>query len=143
MVAAGEQPPEKKILPPERREPDAPPPQDDDALKEARQLGSGRPVRDLRKEAEEREHDRGEKFRDSFEFLAIAAMYAIFGVMALIGIVWFAHMIFPEKCTAGNILSEHFCRWLIPEQVIIIQDILTGGIIAGLIADHIKRRMGQ
>lgn len=144
-MAEGDAQEERKTLPAgEIQQANPPPPQEDDALREAAQIGGGRPIRDLKKEAEERDHERGENFRDSFEKLAIWTMYAIFGSMALLGIVWLIHTVFPEKCSAAvNVFGLQLCRWLIPEQVIIIQDILTGGIIAGLIAEHIKRRMGH
>ena len=62
--------------------------------------------------------------------------------MFIIGTIWLWHMVMPDKCDSkGSWLSQHLCRWLIPEQVVILQDILTGGIIAGLVAEHIKRRL--
>jgi hypothetical protein len=143
-VAEGTEPEQRRSLPP--AEPSLPilakDGGEDTALSEARQLSSGKSVRNLKKDAEESDHERGERFRDNFETITICAINAIFAAMAVLGIVWLAHMVLPEKCSpSASIFGIQLCRWLIPEQVIIIQDVLTGGIIAGLIGDHIKRRM--
>jgi hypothetical protein len=50
--------------------------QTDLGLEEALSLGRGLSKRDLRKEADEAEHDRSERFRDHFEWIAIRALYA-------------------------------------------------------------------
>jgi hypothetical protein len=128
----GVEPEPKKSLPSALNERSGEPrPADgDDADKEAKQLSRGLKDRDLERECKLNEHDRDQKFRKHFEFLSIFAMYALFGVMGFLGAIWLYHIVMPDKC-----------KWLTCDQVTIIQDILTGGIIAGLLADHFKKRL--
>jgi hypothetical protein len=104
----------------------------DVGAQEARQLSRGLPVRDLKVEADEAEHRRTESFRDHFERVAICALWVLFSSMGVIGGVWIWNLIMPVHSPA---------HWLDSDQMEKLQDILTGGIIAGLVADHFKRRM--
>jgi hypothetical protein len=117
---------------------------DDPALKEAAQLSSGKSIDELEELARRKEHARGEAFRDHFENLAIAAMYVLFGTLCVFGIVWALHMILPERCVS-IIGCKSYCigRWLTGDQITILQDIVTGGLIAGLLADHFRKRVGR
>lgn len=146
MANDAEEPPKKKIpAPPPDVAGPAPGDPKDSGEKEAAQLSRGKAERDLKKEQEEKDHDRGEKFRDHFERLAVWAMYIMFFVLGIFGIVWILHMILPDTCTNFWTfgLKTSLCRWLKPDQVAIIQDILTGGLFAGLLADHFRRRMAR
>jgi hypothetical protein len=138
---------------PSKREIPAPPPDaagpapgspKDSAEEEVAQLSRGMSGRDLENEQKEHDHDRGERFRDNFERLAIWSMYVMFGILSLFGIVWVWHMIAPDKCTVFIQIGSAkiwLCRWLTCDQVTIVQDIVTGGLIAGLLAEHFRHRM--
>ena len=80
---------------------------------------------------------RQQTFLGHFEWVNIIAMWCIAGAMAILGIVWLLHMVLPAKCSG----YLPVCRWLEPDEVVVIQDILTGGLIAGLVADHFRRRL--
>lgn len=97
---------------------------------EAKLLSRGLKARDLRKEAEEADHERGEVFKDHFERMALFTVWGVFVVFMLLGVTWTVHTLIPPW------------RWLLPQEVGGVQNLLTGGIIAGLIADHVRRRMG-
>ena len=101
---------------------------------EFRQLSRGLDVPDLKSEAEAAEHRRTETFRDHFEKVAIAALWVLFLAMGVIGIVWIWHLITPETSRL---------HWLSEAQMEKLQDVLTGGLVAGLVADHFKRRMDR
>jgi hypothetical protein len=116
----------------------------DPAIKEALQLSSGKTAKELEEEALKREHERDQKFRDHFELLAIAAMYVLFASLCVFGFVWVLHMILPEQCQPT--CWWHVCcvrRWLTSDQVTILQDIITGGVIGGLLADHFRKRLNR
>jgi hypothetical protein len=117
----------------------------DPALKEAVQFSTKKSAQQLADEARQRDHYRGEKFRDNFEILAICSMYLIFATMCIFGIVWILHMLLPDHCDSAKCLiyGIKFCRWLSSDQITILQDIVTGGLIGGILADHFKRRMDR
>jgi hypothetical protein len=125
---------------PKKQIPQAPPDAEpapgapDEGALEARQLSRGLPVRDLKKEAEEAEHRRNERFRDHFENVAICALWALFASMGVIGAIWICHLVTAQHTPL---------HWLNDEQMQKLQDILTGGLVAGLVADHFKRRMDR
>lgn len=97
---------------------------------ETAQLTSGRSADDLEKEAREREHGRSERFKDHFEWIAIGGLYAMALGVAAFAIAW-----------AYHILTPPCWHWLGGEQLAKIQNIVTGGILAGLIADQFRRRL--
>jgi hypothetical protein len=101
------------------------------SLNEARQLSSGRSLDDLKKESLQREHDRTEDFRDIFDGLVKLGMsIAFLGIIAL-GVIWVWHLITPESW-----------QWLSHEQIDHIQGMITGGVLAAVVGDHFKRRLG-
>jgi hypothetical protein len=106
-------------------------PATDSGTAEAKQLGRGLSVRDLKAEATESEHGRAERFKNHFEFIALAAMWGVSFVAAAFGFTWFWHVITPDKW-----------HWLQPDQVEKIQNIFAGVILAGVLGDHFKRRLG-
>lgn len=134
-----------------RQIPDPPPEEaggshaDAAAVNEDKLLSRGMSADELAAEARRKEHAREEDFRDHFERLAICAMYLMFGTLAVFGLVWAVHMILPEKCAPIS-MRPLGCvcigRWLTEDQLTIVQDIVTGGLVAGLLADHFRRRMG-
>ena len=136
-----EDPLDSPILPSEegaRRIPGIPPAEeealqsvDDRAEKEAQQLSSGRTEAELKREAVEHEHDRTEKFRDFFDGLVTIGIRVAFWVAIAFGITWTWHLLTPP-CL----------HWLSEEQLNHLQNIVTGGVLASLLSDHFKRRLG-
>lgn len=61
--------------------------------------------------------------------MAVVTVWALFGAFLVFGFAWAVQVATPWG-------------WLTKEQFDLIQGVLTGGIIAGLIADHVRRRMG-
>ncbi len=119
-----------------RKLPDVPPEQPDNsdfderAIAESLQFGSGKTEDQLRKESRENEHNRTETFRGHFNSITIIAMWVMaIGVLAF-GLTWAFHVLLP--------IERH---WLLPDQVAKIQNIFTGGVLAGLIADQFRKRM--
>lgn len=86
--------------------------------------------RDLDNEAKENDHDRKEKFRGNFELAMIYMMWSAVVGFLFLAAVWLANLTLPP-CF----------RWLSEREIFGIQGILTGGLIIGLVSDHIKRRM--
>lgn len=113
---------------------------DDLATKEAALLSRGRKERDLKGEAEEKEHDRAQHFKDHFEFLSIIMLDVLFAGFILLAAAWVAHLILPDHKVDGWAPFIH--GWLSKDQLDHISGVLTTGVIAGLVADHFKRRMG-
>jgi hypothetical protein len=104
------------------------------ALAEAKQVASGKPQEELAEEAAAREHERGQRFKDHFERIAIVTLYAVsLGMLVATGI-WFLHVITPVEPTAW--------RWLNANQVQALQNGITGVILVGVLADHFKKRLG-
>lgn len=65
----------------------------------------------------------------------------LFAGFIFLALVWVLHMILPAKAeTADYIYYVH--GWLTDDQLDKITGVLAGGVIAGLVADHFKRRMG-
>lgn len=129
--------------PPARRQipatlPDIPEPtpgQPDDGAAEAQQLSRGLSPSDIRKEAAaESDHKRTERFRNHFETVMIVSLWILAASMAVLGAVWIWHLITPE---------HSYWHWLDESQIEKLQDILTGGLVAGLVADHLRRRLGR
>lgn len=103
---------------------------DSKSAKEALELSSGLPEREIKKRALEAEAKRTEKFRDHFEGLAVWSLYLIWGFLVLVGIVWAYHLIVPP------------CWPRLPEdQVRNLQAIITGGFLAGIAGGFLKRRL--
>jgi hypothetical protein len=102
--------------------------QPDLGQEEAFSLGRGLSKRDLAKEADEAEHDRSERFRDHFEWLAIRGLYL--GAFAIFagGAVWFWHVITPW----------HF---LDPDQLSHLQNLVTGGVLVSVGTSYMKKRL--
>lgn len=103
---------------------------EDAAAQEAKQLSSGRSVRDIRREAEESDHDRSENFRDHFEKAIIFMMWVVMLGFLGLALVW-----------AINMCIHTDLRWLTEDQMHDLQGVLTGGLLIGLVGDHVKRRM--
>jgi hypothetical protein len=101
------------------------------ALKEAKQLSSGRSAEELKNDAAEREHNRNEGFRDLFDRLVRTGMYLAFAAIILMGLAWVWHLIMPYKW-----------QWLTEPQIDHIQTLVTGGVLAVVVGDHFKRRLG-
>lgn len=118
------------------------PPEDDPAQKEAAQLTRGKSVRDLKREKEEKDHTRSEMFKDHFELIALFVLWSLFLGFLALAAVWLFHLIAPTTGTKPLTGLITVRGWLNPAQLDKIEGILAGGIIAGLVADHFKRRMG-
>lgn len=108
---------------------------------EAAQLSRGVAARDLKREADEKEHDRNQKFRDHFEALSLMALNVLFVGFLFLALIVVLHLVLPEQPeTKHHVYWLH--GWLSDDQLDDIKGILAGGLIAGLVADHFKRRMG-
>lgn len=103
----------------------------DSATAEAKQLGRGLSLARLEQEAVESEHGRAERFKNHFEIITMLAMWGISGIAAIFGLTWFWHLITPDNW-----------HWLSADQVEKIQNIFAGVILAGVLGDHFKKRMG-
>lgn len=101
------------------------------AAAEARQIASGLPADELARQARELEHGRTQRFRNHFEILIIGGMYSFAITLAVIGATWLWHLITPEQL-----------HWLKSDALAHVQNIFTGGILAGVIAEHFKKRLG-
>lgn len=103
----------------------------DGGTAEVRLLSRGLSARDLERESEETEHDRAERFKGHFESISICAIWAISIVVALFGLIWFWHLVTPD--------SWH---WLKDPQIEKLQNIFAGIVLAGMLGDHFKKRLG-
>ena len=104
--------------------------EDAKSTQEAKQLSSGKTEVELRREAAVREAGRTEKFRDHFEFLAVATLYFSWIIFAILGITWVYHLV---ALPSWYHLPE--------EQLKQIHAIITGGILAGIAGGHMKKRL--
>lgn len=98
---------------------------------EARQLSSGLSEKALKDKAKRRDHERSEIFKDHFEKIAVFALHLIATGIAIFSIVWTYH-----------ILARLSWHWLDNEQISTIQNIFTGGVLAGIIAGQFRKRLG-
>ena len=114
--------------------PDVPDVGEDDAngldlgQQEALSLGRGLPERDLRREADESDHDRSERFKRHFDNIGIVAMYAIAFALLIAGGFWFWHIVTPW----------HFLE---PGQLTVLQNMLTGGVLVSVGTAYMKKRL--
>ena len=99
---------------------------------EAVQLTSGKSEDEIKKEALRRDHERSEKFKDHFERITVVGLYVMAGGAFAFAATWAWHALVPE-CWG----------WLDPDRLSNIQNIVTGGVLAGLIADQFRRRLGR
>lgn len=102
---------------------------DDLGSAEALSLGRGLPVRDLKREADESDHDRNERFKGHFDLIGIIALYIGAGAILLAAGVWFWHILTP-------------CPFLTDEQLKQLQNLLTGGVLVSAGTTYLKKRLG-
>ena len=100
----------------------------DSGQMEALSLGRGLPERDLRREADESNHDRSERFKSHLDNIAIAAMYPVAGTLLMAGGFWFWHIVTPW----------HFLE---PDQLDVLQNMLTGGVLVSVGTAYMKKRL--
>lgn len=105
---------------------------DEKTEKEVGNLLGGKTEQMLARESREAEARRNEAFRDHFEKIAIWALYLIGASIVAAAGIWLYHLLAPE-CY----------RWLTKEQVDRIQDVVTGGIIVGIVSGHLKKRLSD
>jgi hypothetical protein len=96
---------------------------------EALDLGSGKTKQELAAQANEREHARSQKFKDHFEMIAIVGLWLAAVCVFVIGVALAMHMLIPEH--------RH---WLSGEQIASLKGLFTGGLLAGLMTNHFKKR---
>jgi len=96
---------------------------------EALSLGRGLPARDLRREADESDHDRSERFKAHFDNIGIGALYAISAALLIAGLFWFWHIVTPW----------HFLE---ADQLAVLQNMLTGGVLVSVGTAYLKKRLG-
>jgi hypothetical protein len=114
---------------PEIAESDAPANNDDLGAAEALSLGRGLPARDLRREADESEHDRSERFKGHFDRIGICGLYVIASAVIVAAAFWFWHLVTPWG-------------FLTPEQLSHLQNLLTGGVLVSVGTSYMKKRLG-
>lgn len=102
---------------------------DDQGQAEALSLGRGLPARDLRREADESEHDRNERFKKHFDNVGVAGLYVAAIALFLAGGVWFWHVLTP-------------CHFLTPDQLSHLQNLLTGGVLVSVGTSYLRKRLG-
>lgn len=103
----------------------------DSGTQEAVQLTQGKTARQLKKDADQKEHDRAQAFKDHFEHIAIWYLWSAAVVLFLAGLSLAWNMLAPE---AWHYLSE--------AQVTKLQTLLTGGVLVGVLSSHFKKRIG-
>lgn len=103
---------------------------EDLGAEEALSLGRGLTKRDLKKEADEAEHDRSERFRDHFEWIATRGLYVVAFMILLGGGVWFWHIVTPWHFLTANQLSH-------------LQNLVTGGVLVSVGTSWMKKRLGD
>jgi hypothetical protein len=102
----------------------------DTGLKEAKLLGSDLDEDQIRKKAANAEHNRSENFKNHFERIALAGLWAFAVIGLLLGFAWFWHLFMPFKW-----------HWLSSDQVTQVQNFLTGGVVAAVATGHFKKRL--
>lgn len=102
------------------------------ARSEEQQFRDGKQIRDLAKEASEAEHDCNERFRDYFERLANVGITIAFAGAVVLGAIWLWHLTAPTSW-----------RWLREQDLDHVQNLIAGGVLASLTADHFKRRLSR
>lgn len=85
-------------------------------------------MRDLRREADESDHDRNERFKGHFDKIGIFGLYAVSGALLISGLIWFIHIATPW----------HFLN---KDQLANLQNLLTGGVLVSVGTSYIKRRL--
>lgn len=60
--------------------------------------------------------------------MTVVLLWGLFLIFCVFGVVWAFHMVTPWG-------------WLRQDQLDKIQGLLTGGVIFGLVADHVKKRL--
>ncbi len=102
---------------------------DDLGSAEALSLSRGLPARDLRREADEADHDRNERFKGHFDTIGIIALYVVAAALLVAGAVWFWHVVTPW----------HFLN---SDQLGHLQNLLTGGVLVSFATSYMKKRLG-
>lgn len=102
---------------------------DDLGQAEALSLSRGVPARDLRREADESDHDRNERFKCHFDRIGIIGLYVLSFAIALAAAFWFWHFVTPW-------------RFLTDEQLTHLQSLLTGGVLVSVGTSYVRRRLG-
>lgn len=103
--------------------------EEDKGQQEALSLGRGLPARDLRREADESDHDRNERFKGHFDRIGVAGLYVTAIAVFLAALFWFWHLVTPWK-------------FLTDEQLAHLQNLLTGGILVSVATSYMKKRLG-
>lgn len=116
--------------PPDATAPDPTSTAADTGIQEAKSLSLGLSAAELKKAAAKKEYDREQRFKDHFEAIAIWSLYGLALAFFLSAVIWLWHMLAPE-CL----------HYLTPEQQSKLQALLTGGILAGAISNHMRKRL--
>ena len=100
------------------------------AWREAASLTRDASPEDLASDAASQEHDRSQRFKNNFEWMAIGGLWLGAVAVAAVGGVWLWHMAAPSRW-----------RWLTGEDVSHLQSIMTAGLLVGVIGNHFKKRL--
>lgn len=97
---------------------------------ETESLGAGKTSADLQRESRENAHNQQENFKRHFSLITIVALYALSIGAFVFALVWSYHVLLPESC-----------HWLSTERVEAIQNMVTGGVLAALLAQQFEKRI--
>lgn len=100
------------------------------AERESDFLTAGKSYEELEQVALRKEHDRTEIFRDRFNHVVVFILYMVVLILTLLASTWVYHIIAPRDA-----------HWLDEVQIDKVQNLLTGGIVAGLGIDFIKKKL--
>lgn len=101
-----------------------------DSMAEAALFNSGKSAKEIMAESAANEAQRQEEFKAHIEqWFRRGVSTAAITLLALF-VVWALHLVFPESW-----------KWLSHEAIEKIQTIITGGAIAGIATDHLRKRM--
>lgn len=101
------------------------------AAAESSLFATGKSIPELERAARARDHERSENFKDHFEAITVGGLYLMACGVFSFAVAWGWHVLSPENL-----------HWLNGDQLIKIQNIFTGGVLAGMIADQFRRRLG-
>lgn len=102
----------------------------DGSEREAQLLEQGLTEQEIAKQAAKDDYDRGRRFKDHFEQIAICGMWIGALALLVVGLSWLWHLLMPGRW-----------RWLADTDMDKLQNIFAGGILISAFADHFRKRV--